>query len=431
MLEIILELLNNGKNVFLSGGAGTGKSYFSKEIIKTFKSEGKNVIALGSTGISAVNIGGLTTHSFFRFGLCASAFELAAHDKRQKAALNEVYKIISKIDLLVLDEISMISADLLEMIALRLKIGEFKGALLFVGDFYQLAPIRNEKSAATQNSLFTGFYAFESMAWGEFDFTNIMLTSSKRTANLEFYKMLELMRRGVCDNNTINFIKSRIFKNLPGNITWLFGINAKVNAMNAAALAALEGQSALINAEIKISDEKMSESAFNRWISSISLPQVLELKIGCEVMFCANKRGVYYNGERGVVREIKDDAIIVAKKDESVVELEKISFELNEFIEEDGEILALPRASFTQFPLRLAYAISIHKSQGMSLENFVCDINDIFAPGQLYVALSRAISPSGLFLRYNGGNLGFHIAKSLMVHKSVDDFYNNSSFIKE
>ena len=430
MLNTILELLNSGKNVFLSGGAGTGKSYFSNEIIKSFKNQNKNVVALGSTGISAVNVGGLTAHSFFRFGLSSDLNELAAHDKKQKSVLKELYKIIEKTDLIVLDEISMISADLFCMIALRLKSAGFKGALLFVGDFYQLAPIKNEKKN-TQNSLFSGFYAFESQEWNDFNFTNIILTSSKRTANIEFYAMLEKIRRGICDENTLNFIKSRIFRALPSETTWLFGINAKVNAMNAARLNSLKAPLHLLKAQLKISDEKISENALNRWISNISLAENLELKIGAEVMFCANKRGVYYNGERGVVREIKDDVITVAKKDDSIVELEKISLELNEFIEDDGEILAVPRASFTQFPLRLAYAISIHKSQGMSLENFVCDINNIFAPGQLYVALSRAISPSGLFICYNGGNLGFHIAKSLMINSSVDEFYKTLNCIKE
>lgn len=427
MLEKIIKLLENKKNVFLSGGAGTGKSYTTTQIMKYFTQNKKNVIALGSTGISAVNIGGLTIHSFFRFGLCGDLNELAAQDKKQKNALKETYKIISKLDLLIIDEISMISASLLEMIALRLKLGAFSGALLFVGDFFQLAPIANKK----ENSLFSGYYAFESMAWGEFGFNNFLLTSSKRTANKDFYQMLETLRHGHYDAKIASFLNSRICAKAPKDLPYLFGINAKVNALNQARLAGLNSTPFVCEAQIKISDEKLNQTALEKWLNSLSLPQSLELKIGCEVMFCANKRGQYYNGQRGTLVGQKDDFLYIQNKQGEIIELEKMSFELNEYIEEDGEILAVPRASFTQYPLRLAYALSIHKSQGMSLEAFVCDINDIFAPGQLYVALSRAISPASMFLLFAGRNLEFHLQKSIKIHNSVEKFYENSSFIKE
>ncbi|MBR4097846.1 MAG: AAA family ATPase, partial [Campylobacter sp.] len=186
MLNHILKLLEE-HNIFLTGGGGVGKSYTTKEILRIYKSNNKNVVALGSTGISAVALGGVSIHSFFKFGLCADFLELKALDAKQKGKLKELFDIIKNIDLLIIDEISMVSADLMEMISLRLMQGEFKGRLMVVGDFYQLPPVKRQKDDMV---LIKFNYAFDSTAWYNFKFKNIELVISKRTSDTQFYSML-------------------------------------------------------------------------------------------------------------------------------------------------------------------------------------------------------------------------------------------------
>ena len=427
MFERILKTLQARKNVFLTGGAGTGKSYTTKCIIENFYKSGKNVVALGSTGISAVNIGGITLHSFFRFGRINDINELARHDKTQRNELKELYKVLSKLDLIIIDEISMVRSSTFEMLAYRLRMGGFKGALLVVGDFYQLEPVvsRDEKG---QNSLFGGFYAWQSMAWGDMSFVNFMLTKPKRTSDLGFFSILERIRVGVCDDEVMGFLASRVEQNPPANALRLFGTNAKVDALNEERLNMLKTPLFHIEAAIKAS-QSISETELKSWLAGINIAKVLELKVGAEVIICANKRGSYYNGERAEVLELKEDGIIVRKHNDELCSIEPVCLELNAYADEGGNVAKQVLASFVQYPLRLAYAITIHKSQGMSLDDYICDVNDIFASGQLYVALSRAKSAKGLFLEQNS-TLN-RLRSKIRPNDAVAQFYAGQEFIKE
>lgn len=427
MFERILKTLQARKNVFLTGGAGTGKSYTTKCIIENFYKSGKNVVALGSTGISAVNIGGITLHSFFRFGRINDINELAKHDKTQRNELKELYKVLSKLDLIIIDEISMVRSSTFEMVAYRLRMGGFKGALLVVGDFYQLEPVvsRDEKG---QNSLFGGFYAWQSMAWGEMSFVNFMLTKPKRTSDLGFFSILERIRVGVCDDEVMGFLASRVEQNPPANALRLFGTNAKVDALNEERLNMLKTPLFHVEAAIKAS-QSVSETELKSWLAGINIAKVLELKVGAEVIICANKRGSYYNGERAEVLELKEDGIIVRKHNDELCSIEPVCLELNAYADEGGNVAKQVLASFVQYPLRLAYAITIHKSQGMSLDDYICDVNDIFASGQLYVALSRAKSAKGLFLEQNS-TLN-RLRSKIRPNDAVAQFYAGQEFIKE
>ena len=427
MFERILKTLQARKNVFLTGGAGTGKSYTTKCIIENFYKSGKNVVALGSTGISAVNIGGITLHSFFRFGRINDINELAKHDKTQRNELKELYKVLSRLDLIIIDEISMVRSSTFEMVAYRLRMGGFKGALLVVGDFYQLEPVvsRDEKG---QNSLFGGFYAWQSMAWGDMSFVNFMLTKPKRTSDLGFFSILERIRVGVCDDEVMGFLASRVEQNPPANALRLFGTNAKVDALNEERLNMLKTPLFHIEAAIKAS-QSISETELKSWLAGINIAKVLELKVGAEVIICANKRGSYYNGERAEVLELKEDGIIVRKHNDELCSIEPVCLELNAYADEGGNVAKQVLASFVQYPLRLAYAITIHKSQGMSLDDYICDVNDIFASGQLYVALSRAKSAKGLFLEQNS-TLN-RLRSKIRPNDAVAQFYAGQEFIKE
>ena len=427
LFERILKTLQARKNVFLTGGAGTGKSYTTKCIIENFYKSGKNVVALGSTGISAVNIGGITLHSFFRFGRINDINELAKHDKTQRNELKELYKVLSKLDLIIIDEISMVRSSTFEMVAYRLRMGGFKGALLVVGDFYQLEPVvsRDEKG---QNSLFGGFYAWQSMAWSDMSFVNFMLTKPKRTSDLGFFSILERIRVGVCDDEVMGFLASRVEQNPPANALRLFGTNAKVDALNEERLNMLKTPLFHIEAAIKAS-QSVSETELKSWLAGINIAKVLELKVGAEVIICANKRGSYYNGERAEVLELKEDGIIVRKHNDELCSIEPVCLELNAYADEGGNVAKQVLASFVQYPLRLAYAITIHKSQGMSLDDYICDVNDIFASGQLYVALSRAKSAKGLFLEQNS-TLN-RLRSKIRPNDAVAQFYAGQEFIKE
>ncbi len=182
-------------NLFLTGGAGVGKSYLTNEVIKSYRQEGKQVVALGSTGVSAVNIGGFTVHSFFVFGISNNFDELRLADRRAKSRLSNLKKILKATDLIIIDEISMISTTLLDMISYRLDSLGYLGKLLFVGDFFQLPPVQKSRK---KDDLFVDLlYAFESSAWSKFDFTVVELTEMKRTQDKPFTHILHKVRRGI------------------------------------------------------------------------------------------------------------------------------------------------------------------------------------------------------------------------------------------
>ena len=233
MLNHILKLLEE-HNIFLTGGGGVGKSYTTKEILRIYKSNNKNVVALGSTGISAVALDGVSIHSFFKFGLCADFLELKALDAKQKGKLKELFDIIKNIDLLIIDEISMVSADLMEMISLRLMQGGFKGRLMVVGDFYQLPPVKRQKDDMT---LIKFNYAFDSTAWYNFKFKNIELVISKRTSDVQFYSMLSRIRLGIIDAEIYKKLSSKITNEIAKDSVILYGRNAEADALNAKKLA--------------------------------------------------------------------------------------------------------------------------------------------------------------------------------------------------
>jgi len=433
MLGQILEILKRD-NVFLTGGGGVGKSYLTQAIIRHYRSELKNVVVLGSTGISAVGVGGVSVHSFFKFGICKNYEELRAFDRRQRGKISQLKTMLDSCDLLVIDEISMISADLIEMIRFRLLGSKFKGRVLVVGDFYQLPPV--QKSAPDRQALFSFTYAFSSHAWSEFKFKNIELLISKRTQDRKFYEILSRLRVGELTQEVADYVQNLRVPSaeLGDDTSVLFGRNYEADALNARRLAALQTPLETSRAEVKIYDENLSERSLINWINSLNAPEILDMKIGAKIIFTTNKWGEYYNGEQGKIAQILKDggeisSVIVQKDNGEIIEVARNSFEMSEFIGNDGEIEQRATASFTQFPFKLAYALTIHKSQGMSINSLVCDLNNIFANGQLYVALSRAISPERLKILYNRG-LDFrrYLEKVVKIDEEVRKFYADNVF---
>jgi len=421
-VELVLHHLKEN-NVFLTGGAGVGKSYTTTEIIRLYRSQSdEQVVALGSTGVSAVNIGGFTIHSFFVFGIASNFEELDQHDKRSRSRLSELKKILKATDLIIIDEISMVSSNMMEMISYRLSSMGYLGKLLFVGDFFQLPPVQK---FGQNNDLFgEKLYAFESDAWRSFTPVVIELTEMKRTSDAEFTHILHKVRVGQCDQEVTNYMMRLSNTQMHDeNPTFLFGRNAEVNSTNREKLNAVDADEHLLFATFEEHQGKVHEKRLASWKNMLPVEEQLTLKVGVPVLFTINKWGKYANGERGIIKKIEDDHIIV-EKEEYFVRVERHEFDLLEMKSNDkGKIESIKVATLTQFPLKLAYAVTIHKSQGMSIDNLVCNVDNIFAPSQFYVAISRAINPKNLRLDFNRGNLTAYLQRIVNVDQRVVAYY--------
>lgn len=392
-LSIATEHLKSGQNLFLTGGAGVGKTTITREIIKTYEEEAKQVAKLASTGMAATLIGGQTLHSFFDLGIASNVEELEKSGKEQ--IKKKVKKLISSMSLIVIDEISMVSDTLFDLVILRLEQAEFSGSLLVVGDFLQLPPV--VRGSADVN------FAFESENWNRCRFKKIELMHIYRTDDKEFIALLNSIRFGVVDEQIHNHLNSYI-KPLPSDLsghTFLFGKNSSSARHNRVQLSFIDGDSFIKEAQIIKHDKKVKEYEIERFFSDARIEKELELKIGAPVLFTRNAWN-YFNGERGEVVNIDNDYVYVKKSDGKVVKLEAVEQSKTRWVEKSIEsqktFVEESLFSVYQFPLKLAFAITIHKSQGMSIEDLIIDTNEIFAPSQFYVALSRSSNPQHLNL---------------------------------
>ncbi|MDR2152985.1 MAG: AAA family ATPase [Helicobacteraceae bacterium] len=414
---MIDEIIAQKDNLFITGGAGTGKSETLRNLSATLRKRGARTAALGSTGIAAVNIGGQTAHSFFGFGLCRSIEELVAFDKRNKSRNAKILAAIGKLDLIMIDEISMISADLMNMIAYRLRQGGFGGKLVLAGDFYQLPPVR--KAFEKPRDLFDARYAFESDAWREFDPKFVELTTPRRSSDAEFYETLNALRVGKLDQNAEAALRryadqTEVLNNDP---THLFGRNLEADRLNEARLKRLEAREYQFEARISAAKEA-SQKQVEGFLRSINTPLTLKLKVGAPVLFTANETGLYYNGERGEIVDIREDALDIEKENGEIVEAERHSFNYEEQGADKPKVLV----SVAQFPIRPAWAITIHKSQGMSILDLAINLDNLFESGQFYVAISRAIDPKRLYLQSSRDPIS-RVRSALNVNPVVDRFY--------
>jgi ATP-dependent exoDNAse (exonuclease V) alpha subunit len=413
-------------HVFLTGGGGVGKSFLTAQLIKDYREKGHSVVVLGSTGISAVHVNGQTLHSFFVFGIANNKDEMLRNDKYNKQRIKELNAILERCDLLVLDEISMVSAGLMEMVRYRLLQGAFSGRLLFVGDFFQLPPVVKK---TTSRSLFAEpLYAFESSAWGDFAPKALFLNRPKRTQNVQFFSILKKIREGEKDTEVLAYMAG-----LANNTsTWshdptvLFGRNQEADAMNRLKLEALDAPLVKLPSKETLHESSLHVKRFESWKKNLPVQVDMSLKIGARVLFCTNKWGKYMNGEQGIVRGIEEE-IIWVEKAEALVGVERHEFVLSEPHATSNGVEDKPVASVHQFPLKLAYAITIHKSQGMSLDALVCDIDHIFEASQFYVAISRAKEPGKLLLRYSRGDMHSYLERCIRVDERVKQFYQHQT----
>ncbi|MDD5157334.1 AAA family ATPase [Sulfurimonas sp.] len=389
----ILEKLKDKKSVFLTGGAGVGKTTITKNIIKHYEDDAKKVAKLASTAMAATLIDGQTLHSFLDFGIAGNLKELELNGKLDIS--KKVKKVLSSMSLLVIDEVSMVSDALLEMVHLRLLQADFKGSLLIVGDFLQLPPVVRGSSEVR--------FAFESSSWSKFAFEVVELTHIYRTDDKDFIELLKDIRSGYVDENVHNILNEFI-KPLPQDLsqfTFLFGKNESASRHNKNQLEFIESELFIKIAEVVKHQKSVKDAEIERFMSDARVDKNLELKLGAPVLFTRNAWN-YFNGERGLVVKIESEFVYVRKSDGTVVKLEAIAQSKKSWIEKSigskKEIVEESLFSVYQFPIKLAFAITIHKSQGMSIEDLIVETNEIFAPSQFYVAISRSSNPKRLTL---------------------------------
>ena len=385
-----INVLNSGVNVFVSGEAGTGKSTIINEFLK--QNPKKSILTFAPTGIAAIQIKGVTLHRGFKLD-------------RGVLTKKNIYFVPDEIlvaETIIIDEISMCRIDVFEAVVETIKASNKRRAryglaptqLILVGDFFQLPPVVIKQDADILKQLYPGldtYFAFNSPLWNELNLTNIVLHDIMRQNNLEFTRALNKVRIG--DSDSIDFINANAAKNALEGAVVLTGMNRVANEINAENLGKIERESYFFQATIK---GRVSPS-------DLCVDDELELKEGARVMTVVNGDN-FQNGSIGTIISInkkKKSILIVLDNGEELI-LKPYEWEVYEYetdYDTNGKKFVSKKkiGSYKQFPLKLAYAITIHKSQGQTFEKMNL-MPYSWDYGQLYVALSRAKSLEGLHL---------------------------------
>lgn len=409
--RLAVDKIAEGRNVFITGPAGTGKSFLLNYIKNEYKNESLHVTA--STGIAAINVGGQTLHSWAGLGL-------------GNLPLNEILRNICSVKgthlrkklrstkMLAIDEISMISADIFNLLNELLKIvrnnqDPFGGIqLILFGDFLQLPPINKESNEV--------FFCFESDAWKEADIDVIVLREIFRQSDEELVNLLNDLRFGEVTKHDIELLRSR-FKQEDLDKTFEATIlgthNIQVEKINIAKLNELNTEQHSFTAKFDGKPEKIEFLKKN-----CIVPEKLTLKVGSQVMMLKNtysKEGVI-NGSIGIIRSFdnKKGYPLVEFSNGALIRITPEEWCVEKFNENTSQIEI--EAMMVQIPLILSWAITVHKSQGMTLEKIRCNLGSAFAEGQVYVAVSRVKTLQGLFIE------SFNI-NNIKANKKVVDFY--------
>ena len=394
---------NTGRSIFLTGKAGTGKTTFLKMVVERSR---KRPIVVAPTGVAAINAGGVTIHSFFQ--LPFSPFVPGAKVESKFDFGREKRKILASIDLLIIDEISMVRADLLDAIDAVLRrfrdhYQPFGGVqLLMIGDLAQLTPVVTPEDEQVLKPYYDTPYFFGSKALQQIDYVTIQLEQVYRQQDMSFVEVLNQIRSGHPSQEALDRLNSRVvansqlstFNSQQNHAIRLTTHNHLANFYNESELQKLPGRSFMFRAEVK--------GTFPDY--SYPTAETLVLKQGAQVMFIKNDPSAdhrFYNGRIGRVTAISDKGLSVfCEGDDEAIEVEPMEWENTRYTlnEQSREIEAEVQGTFRQLPLRLAWAITIHKSQGLTFDRAIIDANQSFAPGQVYVALSRCRTLEGLQL---------------------------------
>lgn len=403
-----IEKIKQGGNIFLTGGGGTGKSF----IINTIK-DNKTVL-VAPTGIAALNIGGATCHSFFGlpFGLPEE------HDKYKLPAKSK--KVLERATRIVLDEVGMMRADYLDLIDHKLK-AFFKNKkpfggiqMVMVGDFYQLEPIIQSNEEYYFHSEYSSPFAFSAKCW---NFETTPLTEVVRQSDEYYISILEAIRKG--DTRGLELLSQVIDEYKQGTEKlYLCCYNADADKINR-----------WWYDKNPTKEEYSFKARFSsNWGKPNSYPveNILKLKKGCKVILCANNSEEgYVNGQRGTVDSITKGELYVKLDNGNTIKVAHHTWEKIGYTEAGESFTKKVEATFTQLPIKLGWAVSVHKSQGMTLEgiNLHTGTRGCFSHGQLYVALSRVKDLSTISLVKPLKDY------ELIVKEEVKEFYNNEEIV--
>ncbi|OQA59773.1 MAG: ATP-dependent RecD-like DNA helicase [Candidatus Atribacteria bacterium ADurb.Bin276] len=399
--EKALNLLeNSSSHLFITGKAGTGKS----TLLELFRNNtSKQVVVLAPTGVAALNVKGQTIHSFFRFRPDITL------DKVEKLQ-SDLIDIYQQVDTIIIDEISMVRADLLDCVDRFLRLNckkkekPFGGKqMVFIGDLYQLPPVikRGEKDIF-KNKYKTGYF-FSAQAINDLPLTLIELDKIFRQKDEKFIEILNAIRNGTVNDGHLNTLNTRFNPDYePSSDDFCISLttrNSTANKINQEQLEKISGTLYCFDSLIEGNFESQN----------FPTEEIIGLKEGAQVMLLNNDPfGRWVNGSVGKVvqcnqaKENESSSVIVELTDGDLVKVEPYTWEIFEYQYDEGDSLIKTQTlgSFTQLPLRLAWAITIHKSQGKTFDRIVLDLErGAFSPGQVYVALSRCTSLTGIVLK--------------------------------
>ncbi len=418
-----LNLLKMGHNVFLTGEAGSGKTYLLNEYIRYLRECKIRVAVSASTGIAATHLNGGTIHSWSGIGVKDT---LTSSDLEKILSNDRIKRNYKKTRVLIIDEISMLhkhQLDMVDTIARHMLDPDksFGGLqVILCGDFFQLPPVSTENTLSQDKQ-----FAFESNAWQNGDFYVCYLLEQHRQGDDPLYQVLNDIRSGTAGEHTKIPLRTRYKKEPIGATkpTKLYSRNMNVDVIN-------NGELSLLSTKEKIF--KMQTIGFSELVNSLKknclAPEELKLKIGAQVMFIKNDAsGNYLNGTRAIVTgfEKSPDGLPIVKTYDQrmlVVKPEDWKYEDNDVV----------RATITQIPLRLAWAITIHKSQGMTLDAAEIDLGDAFEPGMGYVALSRVRRLDGLKLM-NLNEMALKVHPKILTHDKIfkQCSFDNVAYLQE
>ena len=401
------------KHIFLTGKAGTGKTTFLKHILQQTH---KKAVVCAPTGIAAINAGGVTIHSLFQLGFGAyvpdATFRPSIDNSSKFNTPGNVMggfkmseakrKVLREMELLIIDEVSMLRADILDAIdqvcrIVRKKGMDFGGVqVLFIGDLLQLPPVIKDDEWEVLGKYYRSIYFFDALCLANNPPVYVELDKIYRQSDAVFIGILNNLRHGIVTEPDIAILNKHYYPNFKSsqenNYITLTTHNYAADSLNKTLLSALSNPSFYFEAAI---EDEFGEQAY-------PVPRILELKLGAQIMFVKNDpKHRYFNGKIATISAISKSKIEAKLDDDPApIEIEMHTWENSKYVLNaiTNEIKPETIGTFSQYPIKLAWAITVHKSQGLTFEKAIVDIGRAFAPGQVYVALSRLKSLDGLVM---------------------------------